>query len=307
MKSKAMILVFLMTFLAGCQSSTTPSATATPSGSSQTKDEVVDTTNDDDLPVTQREWIIDPPYDFDVDTMVASDFGDYFQTDYEGSTTTTYQIGEGTPWENTVTTITGAEEGATIYIIAGVHGDEEAAWRAGDLLEKISIKAGTLYVIAPANPWGAYAEPQSRYVVDSQDLNRSFPGDPDGLESEQVAHIIFQDVIDKSPDFVFDLHEARMIVAGYDFLGSCLIFTDLSEMGDMFMGMIIDSEMGELFSEPLNYYSPGPEGSVNRVITEQLGIPTITTETFRGYEMETRIADQLDVVNYALEYYGLVG
>ncbi len=252
------------------------------------------------------EWVIDPPYDFDTDEMVASDFGGHFQTVYEGCTTSSYEIGTGTQWVNEVTVIEGAEEGPVIYVIAGVHGDEQAAWKAGQLLEDITIKAGTLYVLAPANPWGAYAETPSRYVSEQNDLNRSFPGDPEGTDSQQVAHIIYQDVIAVQPDFVFDLHEARNVSTTSDFLGSCLIFTSLDDMGDLFMEMILESEMGNLFSQPLNYYSPGPEGSVNRTITQELGIPTITTETFRGYEMESRITDQLDVVNYVLDYYGLV-
>ena len=44
----------------------------------------------------------------------------------------------------------------------------------------------------------------------------------------------------------------------------------------------------------------------NNTITTQLGIPTITVETFRGYEMERRIGDQLDVVQYVIRYYGMV-
>ena len=38
----------------------------------------------------------------------------------------------------------------------------------------------------------------------------------------------------------------------------------------------------------------------------QLGIPTITVETYRGYELERRIGDQLDIVEYVLRYYGLI-
>ena len=37
-----------------------------------------------------------------------------------------------------------------------------------------------------------------------------------------------------------------------------------------------------------------------------LGIPTITVETYRGYELERRIGDQLDIVEYVLRYYGLI-
>ena len=39
---------------------------------------------------------------------------------------------------------------------------------------------------------------------------------------------------------------------------------------------------------------------------QELKIPAITVETFRGYPLERRIADQLDVVQYALRYYGMI-
>ena len=138
------------------------------------------------------------------------------------------------------------------------------------------------------------------------DPNRSFPGNPKGNEGEQMVHYIYQDLLDKKPDFVIDSHEARMMVNARDFLGSSLIFTDLSNMGDLFMQMIADSEEGKLFSEPLDYLSPAPKGSLNHTVTTKLNIPTITIETFRAYQMDRRIKDQLDVVNYVLSYFGMM-
>ena len=252
------------------------------------------------------DYVIDPPYDFDPEEMLPRDFGDYFTQDFEGCQVSTYKIGEGSPWENEVTLIQSEHEGPAVYVIAAVHGDEEAAYRAGNLLKKITIQSGSLYILSPANPWGAAMEPPSRYVVLGEDLNRSFPGDPAGRPAQQAAAYIFADVERVQPDFVFDLHEARIVSEGRDFLGSSLIFTSLEGMDDLFLEMITDTENGLLCSEPFQYYSPGPAGSVNRIVTTQLGIPTVTVETFRGYEMERRIGDQLDVVQYVLRWYGMV-
>ena len=178
------------------------------------------------------EYEIDPPYDFDPGQMLPRDFGAYFTEDYEGCTRETYKIAEGTEAENEVTVLKGSEEGNTVYVIAGVHGDEQAAWLTGNLLEKISIKAGTLYVLSPANRWGAAREVPTRYVIGEEDLNRSFPGDVNGTLAEQVAASIYADVERVQPDFVFDLHEARIVKSGRDFLGSSLIFTSLDGMSD---------------------------------------------------------------------------
>ena len=200
----------------------------------------------------------------------------------------------------------GEEEGPTIYIVAGVHGDEIAGWMTGNLVKKIGIRAGTVHILSPANRWGAEADPRVRYVTEQEDLNRSFPGDPEGNMAQRVADSIYQDIQRVDPVFLFDLHEARANAENKDFLGSSLIYTDLSEMSDMYLEMLMATESGELCSERFNFYGPGPIGSINNTVTTQLGIPTITVETYRGYELERRIGDQLDIVEYVLRYYGLI-
>ena len=249
--------------------------------------------------------VIDPPYDFDPDQMTPRDFGDHFLTDYPVETET-YLIAEGTEVENEVMVIKGEEEGATVYIVAGVHGDEQAAWETGKQLKKIGIKAGTLYIIAPANPWGASRTPRSRYVTEKWDLNRSFPGHPEGNPARIAAYAIFEDIKEKDPIFVFDLHEARVNSENYDFLGSSLIYTSLDGMEDMYLDLLLATESGEVCSERFNFYAPSPMGSLNYSVTTELGIPTITIETYRGYPLERRISDQLDIVEYVLTYYGLL-
>ncbi|MBQ7247397.1 MAG: succinylglutamate desuccinylase/aspartoacylase family protein [Lachnospiraceae bacterium] len=246
----------------------------------------------------------DPPYDFDVDTMVPSDFGDFFTGTYSVATSS-YKLLEGDGYENEVFVISSDNEGPTVYVIAGIHGDEEAAWQAGKLLKKISIKCGKLYVIAPANRWGASAVPKTRYL-DGKDPNRAFPGDPSGTNAQRFAYALYNDVKDKAPDFVFDLHEAVIVQEGRDYLGSSIIYSDMELFGDLIIDLVLASQEGEICTKPFNFYSPGPAGSINRTITEGLRIPVMTVETFRGYQMRDRISDQLDVVQYVLRSYGLV-
>lgn len=254
----------------------------------------------------------DPPYAFDIDTMQPSDFGAYFTGTYTCENET-YSLLSGEPFQNEVFAIHGAESGPTVYVIAGVHGDEEAAWQTGKLLKKISLKAGSLYIVAPANPWGAAKVPKSRYT-DSKDLNRAFPGSATGTNAQRVAWAYYNDVKAKKPDFVFDLHEAVVIEEGRDYLGSSLIYTDMSlfetrengQYNNLFMNVVFATEAGELCSMPFRYFSPGPEGSVNRSISEGLHIPVVTVETYRGYQMEERISDQLAIVQYVLQQYGMV-
>lgn len=245
----------------------------------------------------------EPACDLDISTMSFSDFGDDFFVETYPVSVETYLLAEGELTEATVYHITSEQPGKTVYIVAGVHGDERAAWFAGTLLRSATIRCGELYVLAPANANGA--KNGTRYVTDQQDLNRSFPGSSEGNEAERFACTLLQDIRDKQPDLVFDLHEAILCTEGRDFLGSTLIFTDLSGMEELFFDMLFATQDGTICSGEFGYTGPGPNGSINSTVTNELGIPTITVETFRGYHMERRVADQLDIVQYALTYLGL--
>lgn len=248
---------------------------------------------------------IDPPYDFDPAEMLPRDFGEYFLCDYP-TDVSGYLLAEGTDVENEVTVLKGRQPGPVVYVVAGVHGDEIAAWMTGNLLKKINLKAGELRILSPANRWGAAAEPRSRYVTERQDLNRAFPGDAAGTMAQRAAHAIYEDIKKAAPVFLFDLHEARAGRDYYDFLGSSFVFSSAENVGDLYFDMALATESGELCSEQFDFFSPGPAGSINRTATERLGIPTLTVETYRGYPLERRIGDQLDAVEYVLTYYGLL-
>lgn len=248
--------------------------------------------------------IIDPPYNIDFENAFPENFADCFSNDYEVAYTS-YLIGEG-EFENEVTVISSKQKGASFYVVAGVHGDEEAAWRAGELLKKAKIKAGTLYILAPANRQGATAHPQSRYVTGYLDLNRNFPGREQGNLAQMMAYAIFEDIKSVNPSFVLDLHEARPEKETHDFLGSSLIFTDLGEKSDLLMQIILETQQGALCSEAFNYFSPAPNGSINKTVSQELAIPTITIETFRGYPMETRVSDQLGMVGRIFQEYEMI-
>lgn len=251
-----------------------------------------------------EEVVFDPPYDFDPEVMFARDFGDYFIEEY-ATEQSSYLIAEGTNAQNEVLVLKGAEPGPTIYLVAGIHGDEIAGWMTGNLMKKVTIKAGALHILSPANRWGATAEPRTRYVTENQDLNRSFPGSGDGTFAQQVAASIYHDIEAVAPVFLLDLHEARSNRENSDFLGSSLIYTSLDNMSDMYLELLLATETEGFCSERFNFFAPGPVGSINNVVTTQLEIPTITLETYRGYPLERRIGDQLAITEFILQYYGL--
>jgi len=241
------------------------------------------------------------------DAWLLEDFEGCFAQTYD-TQTETYLIGEGTVGENTVHVLRGQEDGPVIYIVAGVHGDEQAGWRAGNLIKRATLKAGTVYIVSPANLYGAQED--QRRTKDERDLNRNFPGNPEGWDAEIIANAIYTDIQDKQPVLVLDLHEARpkdddyaSLGYNYDALGNSLICQSLDGIGDLVWDAMLDSEAGTLCSSPLTLYGTPPSGSVNQTVTDQLGIPAITVETLRSEPLSQRVRNHLELVEYILEFY----
>ena len=113
-------------------------------------------------------------------------------------------------WETARAEITLGEDlsvGPAVYVVAGVLGDETAGWRAGNLLRDACLRAGTLYIISPANVYGAAND--QRKTAEERDLNRNFPGDADGCDAARIAAEIFSDIAQRQPALLLDLHEAH--------------------------------------------------------------------------------------------------
>lgn len=111
--------------------------------------------------------------------------------------------------------INGALEGPTLVVTAGVHGAEyasvEAALRTGRSLASEGLRGRA--IVAPVVNMPAFRA-RSIYVspLDGKNLNRLFPGKPDGTVSEQLAHWLFQNLI-RQADYYLDLHGGDLIEA----------------------------------------------------------------------------------------------
>lgn len=104
----------------------------------------------------------------------------------------------------------GEREGPTVAVTAAVHGDEI---NGTGVIRKIvrerpfEITAGTLVLVPVVNILGF--EHRTRYLPDRRDLNRSFPGSPNGSAASRLAWSFFQQVMTRC-DYCIDLHTAAM-------------------------------------------------------------------------------------------------
>lgn len=237
----------------------------------------------------------------ELEGLTPGDFGvmeETFETEH-GS----FVLLEGTDLALTVHVLRGQEEGPLLYVVGGVHGDELAGWYAGTVLKNASVRAGTVCILAPANTWGA--ENVQRETAEDRDLNRNFPGDPEGTDTEKTAAAIFEDIRARQPAFVLDLHEGRFHDNGQDNLGNSIICGDINAVPDLVLGLLEESKNGTLTTRPLDVYSSPPAGSLNQTVTDELGIPVITAETYREEPLPARVRGQLRLAEYIMKAYGL--
>src|SRR5256714_3581993 len=103
--------------------------------------------------------------------------------------------------------------GPTVLITAGIHAAEytgiEAAIRLGRTISPGAVR-GTILIIPLLNRPGFYE--RSIYVnpEDNDNLNRLFPGKPDGTWGERFAHHLLTEIITKC-DNAIDLHAGDLI------------------------------------------------------------------------------------------------
>ncbi len=115
---------------------------------------------------------------------------------------------DGTPIKLPLFVLNGAHEGPTLVVTAGIHGAEyvgiEAAYRLAQRTDPTELH-GQL-VVAPISSMNAFAK-RSIYICppDNKNLNRCFPGNPNGTFAEQLADWIFQNLIRRA-DVYLDLH-----------------------------------------------------------------------------------------------------
>ena len=111
--------------------------------------------------------------------------------------------------------VTGDEPGPRLSVISGVHGCEYASiagvrrWAAGLTERRLR---GTVTVVPVVNLPAFWA--RSPFVVpeDGKNLNRCFPGSPDGTLAERLAFAVFEQVITGSDAFV-DAHAGDLVEA----------------------------------------------------------------------------------------------
>jgi hypothetical protein len=110
----------------------------------------------------------------------------------------------GTDWKASGTIFHSGRPGPRVMVLGGVHGNEPGGWLAAEQIASWEVDRGVLIVLPRLN-WRAAAAFER--TLDA-DLNRAYPGDPDGQPMEVMAHEITELARYWRPHWFWDMHES---------------------------------------------------------------------------------------------------
>jgi len=205
-----------------------------------------------------------------------------------------------------ITIVRGAQSGPTLALIAGTHGSEVAPiialQRVRTMIDPAALR-GTVLIVHVANMPSFLGRTIYYSPIDRKNLNRVYPGKPDGTVSERIAYAITNQIIERA-DYLVDLH------AG-DGNESLRPYSYWSPLGLNARADSIAREMALAFGSDHIVVAARPRdvrASVYTQNTAQLrGKPAITTETgYLGVPVEEMVQRNVDGVFRLLRYLRMV-
>ena len=171
------------------------------------------------------------------------------------------------------------QESPTLVITANLHGDEcTGIGVVHKIMENINsiLHHGTLVLYPSLNPDGLRST-MRHYPEGKADLNRCFPGKKQGYPAEQHLYHIWNDIVQRKPTALIDLHTDSGSAVPYTLVDRVLNHdTKLQEKTWAFAKT---SNLLPIWEYPLNLYrSYKLDKSLAGAALNQLRIPAITVE-----------------------------
>ncbi|MBN2396563.1 MAG: succinylglutamate desuccinylase/aspartoacylase family protein [Candidatus Atribacteria bacterium] len=218
-------------------------------------------------------------------------------------------ICEETEYQTNVYYFSAEDEGPTVMILSGVHGNELAGIEASRIfMENFHPDKGTVIFIPEANKRAC--EKRVRSLSPEEDLNRLFPGDLSSDGIQKLAGEIFRVMTENKVTFLLDLHESvNYYHEDPNRYGQTIILDDnayslLQEIGNYLIhrlnSNISDQNKSfEVIIKPIH-------GSSTYEALKLHDIPSITFETCMKMELSERVDLHYQCIESLLKYYKII-
>jgi predicted deacylase len=199
---------------------------------------------------------------------------------------------EGMSSETPVLVVNGEHAGPTVCLTAATHGDElngiEMVRRIMHDLEAENLQ-GSVVGVPIVNLQGFRRG--SRYLTDRRDLNRYFPGNPQGSSAARIAFSLFTQIVSHC-DALIDLHTGSFHRTNLPQLRADLKHPAVVALAEGFGGMVV-------------LHSEAAEGTLRAAATAA-GIPAVTMEAGEPMRLQTREVRQgVAGIEHAISSLGL--
>jgi len=206
-----------------------------------------------------------------------------------------FTILPGSEHETTGYVQTGAEDGPTVLVVGGIHGNEVAGYEAASNLRDLAIDRGRLVTIPRANE--VAIEEGVRYGEDGADLNRQFPVGE--TPTTELARAIWDVGTRFDPDVVIDLHESKSLYEGdvTDGVGQAIFHSrdaaaheDAVDAANYVNANYVDDPTYDFTEAPFS----GEDGAlsglfVHKVARDTDAVAFLVETVFRDVELATRV------------------
>jgi predicted deacylase len=206
-----------------------------------------------------------------------------------------------------VSLVRGSSDGPVLALIAGTHGYEypgiTALQRLRQSIDPQALR-GTLLLVHIANPPSFYGRTIYTSPADGKNLNRVFPGRPDGTLSERIAHAITSEVIAKA-NFLVDLHagDGNEALRPYVYMP----VTGDARLDAATRGMALAFGLDHIVIDATRIAPPDASQFVDMTALSR-GIPAMTTETGQlGLNDEHSIALAEHGIRNLMRHLGMLG
>ncbi len=183
-------------------------------------------------------------------------------------------------------TVRGDRPGPHLTVIAGVHGTEYTSIAAAREFA-FSLDAAQLcgrVTVAPlVNPLAFWARTPFVVPADGKNLNRSFPGSPDGTAAEGIAHHITRTFLEPT-DHLLDLHAGDLPEALEPFA-----LYDESQVEAASRELAFAYGLGHVVRQTR---SERTVGGTTSAVSADLGKPAITAEAGQNGILDRAAVDQ---------------
>ena len=205
-----------------------------------------------------------------------------------------------------VSLVRGSADGPVLALVAGTHGYEypgiSALQRLRQSIDPRALR-GTLILVHIANPPSFYGRTIYVSPADGKNLNRVFPGRPDGTLSERIAHAITTQVIAQA-DFLVDLHagDGNEALRPYVYMP----VTGDARLDAATRGMALAFGVDHVVIDDARITRSGATQFVDQTALAR-GVPAITTETGQlGQNDERSIALAEHGIRNLMRHFGML-